>query len=153
VTYIAQGWKVTDPAALADIARCPSMSPHSNPGDVLRMYARVTSSRRSAERYPAGPAIASSSGPSSTRLPLEARDRYDASYENESLAGSSREPDDLPGWRAGWTCSARPRPGTRSPRARGEPAADDYSRFGIWSRSSPRRGRDIRYLERRGLSP
>jgi hypothetical protein len=41
VTYIAQGWKVTDPQALADVGRVPD---HEGlieiPEDVLKMYAR-----------------------------------------------------------------------------------------------------------------
>ena len=41
VTYIAQGWKVTDPQALADVGPVPE---HEGlieiPEDVLRMYAR-----------------------------------------------------------------------------------------------------------------
>jgi hypothetical protein len=41
VTYIAQGWKVTDPQALADIGPVPD---HEGlieiPEDVLRFYAR-----------------------------------------------------------------------------------------------------------------
>lgn len=41
VTYIAQGWKVTDPQAMADVGPVPE---HEGlieiPEDVLRMYAR-----------------------------------------------------------------------------------------------------------------
>jgi hypothetical protein len=41
VTYIAQGWKVTDPQALADVGDVPD---HEGlieiPEDVLKMYAR-----------------------------------------------------------------------------------------------------------------
>jgi hypothetical protein len=41
VTYIAQGWKVTDPQALADVGPVPE---HEGlieiPEDVLKMYAR-----------------------------------------------------------------------------------------------------------------
>jgi hypothetical protein len=41
ITYIAQGWKVTDPQVLADVGSVP---PHETlieiPEDVLRMYAR-----------------------------------------------------------------------------------------------------------------
>lgn len=41
VTYIAQGWRVTDPQALADVGRVPD---HENlieiPEEVLKYYAR-----------------------------------------------------------------------------------------------------------------
>jgi hypothetical protein len=41
VTYIAQGWKVTDPQALADIGDVPGNETLVEiPEDVLRMYAR-----------------------------------------------------------------------------------------------------------------
>jgi hypothetical protein len=41
VTYIAQGWKVTDPQALADIGDVPDNETLIEiPEDVLRMYAR-----------------------------------------------------------------------------------------------------------------
>jgi hypothetical protein len=41
VTYIAQGWKVTDPAALADIGSVPEHETLIEiPEDVLRMYVR-----------------------------------------------------------------------------------------------------------------
>jgi hypothetical protein len=41
VTYIAQGWRVTDPAALADIGLVPEHEALIEiPEDVLRMYAR-----------------------------------------------------------------------------------------------------------------
>lgn len=41
VTYIAQGWKVTDPQALADIGPVPDRETLIEiPEDVLKMYAR-----------------------------------------------------------------------------------------------------------------
>lgn len=41
VTYIAQGWKVTDPQALADIGPVPDHETLIEiPEDVLQMYAR-----------------------------------------------------------------------------------------------------------------
>jgi hypothetical protein len=41
VTYIAQGWKVTDPATLADIGPVPEHETLIEiPEDVLRMYVR-----------------------------------------------------------------------------------------------------------------
>ncbi|HEY6422440.1 MAG TPA: hypothetical protein VIY28_04165 [Pseudonocardiaceae bacterium] len=41
VTYIAQGWKVTDPQALADIGEVPDHETLIEiPEDVLKMYAR-----------------------------------------------------------------------------------------------------------------
>lgn len=41
VTYIAQGWKVTDPEALADVGPVPEHEALIEiPEDVLRMYAR-----------------------------------------------------------------------------------------------------------------
>lgn len=41
VTYIAQGWKVTDPQALADIGPVPDHETLIEiPEDVLKMYAR-----------------------------------------------------------------------------------------------------------------
>jgi hypothetical protein len=41
VTYIAQGWKVTDPQALADIGPVPEHETLIEiPEDVLKMYAR-----------------------------------------------------------------------------------------------------------------
>ena len=41
VTYIAQGWKVTDPAALAEIGAVPDHEALIEiPEDVLKMYAR-----------------------------------------------------------------------------------------------------------------
>ena len=41
VTYIAQGWKVTDPQALADIGDVPDHETLIEiPEDVLKMYAR-----------------------------------------------------------------------------------------------------------------
>ena len=41
VTYIAQGWRVTDPAALADVGPVPEHETLIEiPEDVLRMYIR-----------------------------------------------------------------------------------------------------------------
>lgn len=41
VTYIAQGWKVTDPQVLADVGPVPDHETLIEiPEDVLRMYAR-----------------------------------------------------------------------------------------------------------------
>jgi hypothetical protein len=41
VTYIAQGWKVTDPIALSDIGPVPDHETLIEiPEDVLKMYAR-----------------------------------------------------------------------------------------------------------------
>jgi hypothetical protein len=41
VTYIAQGWRVTDPRALADIGSVPDHETLIEiPEDVLKMYAR-----------------------------------------------------------------------------------------------------------------
>ncbi|WP_239307899.1 MULTISPECIES: hypothetical protein [unclassified Frankia] len=41
VTYIAQGWKVTDPQALADVGDVPDYETLIEiPEDVLKMYAR-----------------------------------------------------------------------------------------------------------------
>jgi hypothetical protein len=41
VTYIAQGWRVTDPEALADVGRVPDHETLIEiPEDVLKMYAR-----------------------------------------------------------------------------------------------------------------
>jgi hypothetical protein len=41
VTYIAQGWKVTDPQALSDIGPVPDQEGLIEiPEDVLKMYAR-----------------------------------------------------------------------------------------------------------------
>ncbi|MBM7168606.1 hypothetical protein JQK87_09295 [Streptomyces sp. G44] len=41
MTYIAQGWKVTDPQALADVGDVPDHETLIEiPEDVLKMYAR-----------------------------------------------------------------------------------------------------------------
>jgi hypothetical protein len=41
ITYIAQGWKVTDPQALADVGPVPDNETLIEiPEDVLKMYAR-----------------------------------------------------------------------------------------------------------------
>ncbi len=41
MTYIAQGWKVTDPQALADIGPVPDHETLTEiPEDVLKMYVR-----------------------------------------------------------------------------------------------------------------
>jgi hypothetical protein len=41
VTYIAQGWKVTDPQVLADVGQVPNHEALIEiPEDVLKMYAR-----------------------------------------------------------------------------------------------------------------
>lgn len=80
------------------------------------------------------------------------RDRYDASYENESLRRFlAEEPDDLP-WMQDWLAMIREATGKglRFSRVRVVSLPlSDYSRFGIWcSQFTGGAGEDIRYLTR-----
>lgn len=80
------------------------------------------------------------------------RDRYDSSYENESLRKFlAGEPDDLP-WMQDWLKMIREATsrGLRFARVRvvSEPLTD-YSLFGVWcSQFTNGAGEDIRYLTR-----
>jgi hypothetical protein len=81
---------------------------------------------------------------------LEARDRYDAPYENESLRKFlSGEPDDLP-WMQSWLDMLRKATaeGRRFARVRVVSLPlTDYSRFGVWcAQFTGAAGEDIRYL-------
>ncbi len=83
---------------------------------------------------------------------MEARDRYDAPYENESLAKFlAGEPDDLP-WMQSWLDMLREATaeGRRFARVRlVSVPLNDYSRFGVWcAQFTNGAGEDIRYLER-----
>jgi len=83
---------------------------------------------------------------------LEARDRYDASYENESLRRFlAGEPDDLP-WMQSWLLMLREATadGRRFARVRVVTLPlTDYSRFGVWcAQVTNGAGEDIRYLPR-----
>ncbi|MFC1440142.1 DUF6879 family protein [Streptacidiphilus sp. N1-10] len=87
-----------------------------------------------------------------TAFRLEVRDRYDASYENESLRKFlAGEPDDLP-WIQDWLTmiSAATQRGLRFSRVRVVSLPlTDYSRFGVWcSQFTNGAGEDIRYLPR-----
>ena len=80
------------------------------------------------------------------------RDRYDASYENESLRKFlAREPDDLP-WMQDWLTMIRgaTAEGRRFTRVRVvSMPLTDYSRFGVWcAQFTNGAGEDIRYLRR-----
>ncbi len=83
---------------------------------------------------------------------MEARDRYDADYENESLrkflAGES---DDLP-WMQSWVDLLREATGQGRRFARVRVVSlplTDYSRFGVWcAQFTNAAGEDIRYLDR-----
>jgi len=80
------------------------------------------------------------------------RDRYDSSYENESLGKFLREePDDLP-WMQDWLTMIREATdnGLRFSRVRVVSLPlTDYSRFGIWcAQFTNGAGEDIRYLTR-----
>jgi hypothetical protein len=83
---------------------------------------------------------------------LEARDRYDAPYENESLRRYlAGEQDDLP-WMQSWLDMVRQATaeGRRFARVRVVTLPlTDYSRFGVWcAQFTNSAGEDIRYLER-----
>lgn len=87
-----------------------------------------------------------------TAFRLEARDRYDASYENESLRRFLvGEPDDLQ-WLQSWLAMIRETTaaGRRFARVRVVSLPlTDYSRFGVWcAQFTNGAGEDIRYLER-----
>ncbi|WP_345702850.1 DUF6879 family protein [Pseudonocardia eucalypti] len=87
-----------------------------------------------------------------TAFRLEARDTYDASYENESLRKFlAGEPDDLP-WLQTWLDMIREAAseGRRFARVRVVTVPlTDYSRFGAWcAQFTNGAGEDIRYLER-----
>ncbi|MEV8345688.1 DUF6879 family protein [Streptomyces niveus] len=87
-----------------------------------------------------------------TAFRLEVRDRYDASYENASLAKFLKgEEDDLP-WMQDWLAMIREatRRGRRFSRVRVvSTPLTDYSRFGVWcAQFTNGAGEDIRYLER-----
>lgn len=80
------------------------------------------------------------------------RDRYDSSYENESLGKFLREePDDLP-WMQDWLTMIREATdnGLRFSRVRAVSLPlTDYSRFGVWcAQFTNGAGEDIRYLTR-----
>lgn len=80
------------------------------------------------------------------------RDRYDASYENESLRKFlAGEPDDLP-WMQDWLAMIRAATakGKRFARVRVVSVPlTDYSRFGVWcAQFTNGAGEDIRYLTR-----
>lgn len=80
------------------------------------------------------------------------RDRYDASYENESLRKFlASEPDDLP-WMQDWLTMIRgaAAEGRRFTRVRVvSMPLTDYSRFGVWcAQFTNGAGEDIRYLTR-----
>lgn len=87
-----------------------------------------------------------------TAYRLEARDRYDAPYENESLrkflAGA---PDDLD-WMQSWLVmlGEAKAAGRRFARVRVVSVPlNDYSRFGVWcAQFTGRAGEDIRYVTR-----
>lgn len=83
---------------------------------------------------------------------MELRDRYDAPYENESLAKFlAGEPDDLP-WMQTWLDMLRvaTSEGRRFARVRVVSLPlNDYSRFGVWcAQFTGEAGEDIRYLIR-----
>jgi hypothetical protein len=83
---------------------------------------------------------------------LEARDTYDATYENESLRKFlAGEPDDLP-WMQSWLDMLREATskGRRFARVRVVTMPlTDYSCFGVWcAQFTNGAGEDIRYLER-----
>ena len=83
---------------------------------------------------------------------MEARDTYDASYENESLRKFlAGEPDDLP-WMQSWLDMVREATaeGRRFARVRVVTLPlTGYSRFGVWcAQFTNGAGEDIRYLER-----
>ncbi|MEV6831197.1 DUF6879 family protein [Amycolatopsis sp. NPDC051102] len=87
-----------------------------------------------------------------TAFRLEARDRYDADYENESLQKFlAGEQDDLP-WMQDWLkmIRAATSDGKRFARVRVvSMPLTDYSRFGVWcAQFTNGAGEDIRYLER-----
>lgn len=86
---------------------------------------------------------------------MEARDRYDVSYENESLCKFlAGEADDLL-WMQSWLDMIREATaaGRRLTRVRlVSMPLTDYSRFGVWcAQFTNGAGEDIRYLER-GIS-
>ncbi|WP_245667646.1 DUF6879 family protein [Actinomadura macra] len=87
-----------------------------------------------------------------TAFRLEARDSYDASYENESLQKFlAGEPDDLP-WMQSWLdmLQEATAKGRRFARVRLVTLPlTDYSRFGVWcAQFTNGAGEDIRYLPR-----
>ncbi|MGH3327543.1 MAG: DUF6879 family protein [Streptomycetales bacterium] len=87
-----------------------------------------------------------------TAYRLEARDQYDASYENESLRKFlAGEPDDLP-WMQSWLDMLREATakGRRFARVRVVTLPlTDYSRFGVWcAQFTNGAGEDIHYLTR-----
>ncbi|MFJ9030804.1 DUF6879 family protein [Streptomyces sp. NPDC102274] len=91
-----------------------------------------------------------------TAFRLEVRDRYDASYENESLAKFlAGEKDDLP-WMQDWLTMIREATdkGRRFSRVRVvSTPLTDYSRFGVWcAQFTNGAGEDIRYLKREQAS-
>jgi hypothetical protein len=87
-----------------------------------------------------------------TAFRLEVRDRYDSSYENESLLKFlAGEKDDLP-WIQDWLTMIRAATAAgkhfRRVRVVSLPLTD-YSRFGVWaSQFTTAAGEDIRYLVR-----
>jgi len=87
-----------------------------------------------------------------TAFRLEVRDRYDESYENESLRKFlAGEPDDL-SWMQEWLAMIRGHAaaGRRVGRVRVvSMPLTDYSRFGVWcAQFTNGAGEDIRYLTR-----
>lgn len=87
-----------------------------------------------------------------TAFRLEARDTYDATYENESLRKFlAGEPDDLP-WMQSWLEMLREATAKGRHFARVRVVSmplTDYSRFGVWcAQFTNAAGEDIRYLER-----
>ncbi|MGQ0777914.1 MAG: DUF6879 family protein [Pseudonocardiales bacterium] len=87
-----------------------------------------------------------------TAFRLEVRDRYDASYENESLRKFlASEPDDLH-WMQNWLTMIREATaeGRRFARVRVvSMPLTDYSRFGVWcAQFTNGAGEDIRYFVR-----
>ncbi|RDG35933.1 DUF6879 family protein [Streptomyces corynorhini] len=87
-----------------------------------------------------------------TAFRLEVRDRYDAPYENASLARFlAAEEDDLP-WMRDWLYMIREATenGRRFSRVRVvSMPLTEYSRFGVWcAQFTNEAGEDIRYLQR-----
>jgi hypothetical protein len=87
-----------------------------------------------------------------TAFRLEVRDRYDESYENESLRKFlAGEPDDL-SWMQDWLAMVRDHTakGRRVARVRVvSMPLTDYSHFGVWcAQYTNGAGEDIRYLPR-----
>jgi hypothetical protein len=133
-----------------DAARRPESAPHICPpvpvGGALTSF------------IPPGPAIREFFRAfEHTAYRLEARDRYDASYENESLRRFlASEQDDLP-WMQSWLDLLREATaqGRRFARVRVVSLPlTDYSRFGVWcAQFTNGAGEDIRYLDRSEAGP